>query len=276
MSKRTSWLWVALPLLWGCGAAAPVLTRGDGGQARIHRARPFFPGERLSYRARIGGVDAANATLSVGRIGHADGRDYLPLRITVQGYDWLTRFYPLKIKFISWVDPDTLRPIRMDREGTNGSVPRTMTLLFGPKGRVMVSLHVQGKKPRRFRRRTTPDAFGLVSGLYEIRAWLMTGEAERDMVVFNGAWSRKVHVVRGPVEEVWTPMGWFEARRFEVTTVRFRPKGDPRRIPEKKRAPESFTAWVTEDERLIPVKLLGQTPVGPAEVLLDGVVYKRE
>ena len=244
------------------------LAAEDAAGSSRSRARPFLSGERLVYRVRVAGVDAARATLSVGDPGEEAGRAYLPLRVTVEGYRWLTRFYPLQIKMITRVDPDTLRPLGMDREGTNGSLFRTVSLVFGPRGRVKVRVHIEGKSPRRYTRRTTPDAFDTVSGLYNIRAWLMTGEPRGEMVVFTGVWTRRVHVTRGPIEEVWTPAGWFTARRFEVEAEKIKVKGDRKRLPRKVEV-ERFSAWVTEDEHLVPVKLLGETPVGPAEVLLE-------
>jgi len=262
---------VAAAALGACGARSSVTgAEGLPPTDRAIRARPFRPGERLVFRARVAGVDAARATLSVGTPMQAEGEPVLPLRITVEGYRWLTRFYPLRIKLVSQVDPYDLQPRRMDRSGSNGSVPRTLSLEFQPKQRVRVSVQIEGKKKRTYRRRTLPEAFDPVSGLYEIRAWLLTGEAERELVVFDGGWTRKLQVTRGGVEEVWTPAGWFKARRFDVRAHKVLVRGDrKRKIPKGKKTVERFSAWVTDDEHLVPVRLLGETPVGPAEVLLE-------
>jgi len=255
---------VALP---GCAGSQAGVREGD--QARVtRRARPFQSGERLVFRARVSGVDAARATLSVGTATTKQGREVLPLRVTVEGYSWLTRFYPLKIKLITDVDADTLRPLRMRRKGTNGSVDRTVEMTFKDRGRVDVLLTLAGQRPRRFLRLTRSDAFDAVSGLYDIRAWLLAGEAQREMTVFDGAWSRRIRITKGPIEDVWTLAGWVAARRFEVEAERVQVKGD-RGQPRWEPRTERFTAWVTEDEQLVPVRLLGETPVGPAEVLLE-------
>lgn len=255
----------------GCATwRGAVSEDGSTTPPRTERARPFRPGERLVFRARVAGVDAARATLSVGAPLDEEGGPVLPLRITVEGYRWLTRFYPLRIKLVSIVDQYDLQPRRMDRSGSNGSVARTVSLEFQPKQRVRVSVQLEGKKRRTYRRRTLPRAFDPVSGLYEIRAWLLTGEPERELVVFDGGWTRTLRVTRGPVEEVWTPAGWFKARRFEVEARKVVVPGDGKhRKPPAKHAVERFSAWVTDDEHLVPVRLLGQTPVGPAEVLLE-------
>ncbi|MDY0058247.1 MAG: DUF3108 domain-containing protein [Myxococcota bacterium] len=254
----------------GCATSRPEVLPPASPAAPVipWRARPFPTGERLVYRARVAGIDAARATLSVGQAQEEAGRELLPLRITVEGYEWLTRFYPLKIKFISWVDPPTLQPRRMERSGANGSVSRQVSLDFLPRGRVRVDFQNEGGKKRTWQRIAREGAYDYVSGLYEIRAWLLGTETSREMAVFDGIWNRAVQITRGGIEEVWTPAGWFKARRFEVVAERIRVPGDkggPKFAPRI----EKFSAWVTDDDLLVPVRLLGETPVGNAEVLLE-------
>jgi len=187
------------------------------------------------------------------------------------GLEWLQTLYPLSLRLASENRLGDLRPVRLVREGNNGGKQLYREARWHKRGRVRVALRRPGKKTRRAWRRTLPEAYDPLGLLFRMRWAAAAGELDHAVWhSFDGVWTRRVTVraVEGaPPEEVEVPAGRIVCRRYEVRMLRVKVKGDRRRPKDPE--DRTWTVWVSDDERHLPVLAQGRTPFGPARVALE-------
>jgi hypothetical protein len=244
----------------GC-AVLPLPTRGD--------SLPFGPGETLGYEVRLLGVRTGRVDLRMGEQASVDGERVYPLFASAQTTGFLSVLGELDGRMISYLDPETGRPVRMVNRfvtDTLGS-PRKLAredAAFSSDAQVAGELtYQQGSEEstRPARLRATGDLLDALSVIYYARSRTLT---QGEPFCFEIYHRRRLWRVEGRVGEtkvVSAPFGSRRAQRVEGTLTLVG-GGDQR--------PRHVVAWVSDDADRLP--LLVQTPdrMGTLSVRLTG------
>lgn len=81
--------------------------------AAISLLHPFTAGERLTYRLSWMGMTAGTAVMSVDQAEPVANHPVVKYLTTAQSSPFITKFYPVNNRVESWVDAESLIPLRM-------------------------------------------------------------------------------------------------------------------------------------------------------------------
>jgi hypothetical protein len=222
-------------------AARPVPAAG------IERATAIVPGESLTYRVAVAGVESARAALAVGKPGRSDSHPVVPLRGAVEPLPALRAFVPFRADMVSYVDRAAGTPRRTLSSRTVDHKDVRLETRYGPSS---VEVKQDGGKPMKLRAR--PGAHDALSALWSLRSRAHPEGERLRFRILDGRVEHRVEIVAAAVESIDTPMGPRAARRFDGRW----------RIPGRRL--RSFSLWLTTDDARIPVRLEGATRLGVA------------
>lgn len=229
---------------------------------------PFGPGEQLSFRVSLLGFKTGTVALRIGERRGMDGVVVYPLHAQVQTEGILSVLGTMKGRMVSWLDPNTLQPVRMVNRFTFRTPFRRAERLvredaaFGPGGNVVGRLlSKKGDDAHTYaaRARATADLLDVVSVIYYARARDYTEGTPFCFEIFHRRRLWRVQGTVGPSEVISPPFGARRARRIDAQL---------RRVGLTSTEPREVTAWVSEDDDRLPLRV--QTPdyAGTLEVSL--------
>lgn len=213
------------------------------------RATALRPGESLTYRIRLRGMESGRAALAVGKPGPGRRARTVALRGAVEPLPALRALLPFRAEMISYVDrqrgfPERTITTRSVREST-----KRVEATYRPN---RIEVREDGGKSAKLKRRHGHATHDALSALWSLRSRERTEGERIRFVILDGNKSHSVRLVAGKVERIRTPVGEVMARRFEGTW----------RAPRRK--PRTFTLWLSADDVRVPVRLDGDTRMGPA------------
>jgi hypothetical protein len=249
----------------GAGSAAAAAAPGEA---------PFAsPGERMSYRLAIHGVEVAAFAIAVGEVGDVEGRAAIAVEAGVQSTGIGALFKQVRTEFASWIDVGTGRPVVSrvtETAGADnpaievsevryvdlkpGAVPIAMT---APDGTQTVEDQViEGV-----------EVWDVPSILFQLRGWDADVGAELSAQVVRSRYVWRGRFRIAGRESRSTELGQIPTVRVEGIARRilrdgtWEPKGDQR----------AFTIWITDDADRVPVLIVGHTDFG--DVRMEIVEY---
>ena len=226
---------------------------------------PFPDGEVLEFSIKMFGAEAAKARFEVERKGEYGERPTVSLHARLEGSAFLNKIYPLKDSLTVRVDEGSFRPVKSDFHiEENGKVLDYHTDFFQKRFQLVSTLERRGKtRVRTFK----PEGviYDALSSMYAARRLDLKPGLAFDYYIWDGRRERLISVQVVGKERVWTPVGWFDAMKLEVSTKVTGGfiKKDMLELPAKK----GF-AWIGMDEARTPIKLVTPTKLGDAEALL--------
>jgi hypothetical protein len=145
------------PLVVGVALAAGARpARADLGRCsgleELERAStlPFSTGEELDFRLSFGGAYIGKLETRVGDLRNLNGRSVLPLFGRARTSVFVASLAPMKGRYMSMVDPETLDPLGLQTELEYGGDDRWEKVRFTGKGRrVEAKFRVRGKEHER-------------------------------------------------------------------------------------------------------------------------------
>lgn len=153
---------------------------------QIERAYPV--GERLTYNISYKGIHAGTAVLEVtGRVRYK-GRQCLRIRGYAKSAGLISKLYNVDDRFQTYVDAETLEPLRSDKRMREGSQKRDQYIVFSPAER---TAKYYKKKHGRFvlRREHSNVPFGVqdaFSSLYYLRTMNLKHGKTYSMMIITG------------------------------------------------------------------------------------------
>lgn len=210
------------------GSAAPgsELGRCDGiTLPERHGDFAFKPGEELAYELTVAGVSIGRFETKVGRPRTVDGRQALSLFGRARTNSFASTFKRFAGRYMTLVDPGSLRPLGVRAESTYGDDRRWERTRFSNGHRSVTSSFLyQGKEGQRSYDGGDPVT-DILTMLYFARTRELEMGAEVCQEVFGGRWLWRMDArVRG-VALVATPAGEKEAI-WVSTTFRRSPHPD--------------------------------------------------
>ena len=226
-------------------------------------ARPFAPGEEITFKLRFLRLPAGSMTLQTLPPVEIDGRTALHIRGHVETGSLAGLFYKYLNIVDVFIEPIHLAPVQvwMDLRGRN----RTERRLFRydhDTGEVDIwRKRVRRGQPREVREQVSarPMVQNLFSAIYYVRAQPITlGEGLMFDVLNNQkAYRMEVRAVRR--ETLKTDIG-----RIQTLVMEPRLFQDDQPVRDQ----GAMQVWVTDDERRIPVRLRADAPIGSIQGLI--------
>lgn len=246
---------LAVLLLAGFLLAGLAADAADGPPLR---KLPFLSGERFTYRVSWMGLHAATAVMEVAPAPTPDGRRALRLLTTATSSPFVTKFYPVDNRVESFVDAETLAPLRLLFRRREGRRKNDFDVTFHHAQGTVLSIKdgVPATIP------IPPDTQDAISCLYYVRGLpsLRPGFSQV-MTVHHDKKNYRLEVRVETIEKIRGPWGEVDALRTLVVMPFqgiFLNEGNIR-------------VWFTNDERHIPVKMKAKVIVGSVVAdLIDG------
>ena len=136
---------------------------------QIERAYPV--GERLTYNISYAGIHAGTAVLEVNDKVRYKGRECFRIRSRADSARLISLVYKVEDRLQTYVDAETLEPLRSDKKMREGSHRREEYIIYAPKER-KAGYHKKKKGRFVLRREHTKVPYGIqgsLSSLYFLR-----------------------------------------------------------------------------------------------------------
>jgi len=208
-------------------------------------------GEKLTFSIRYGKIPAGEATLEIAGVGTVRGRPAWQLRATAASSAVFDKVYPVRDRWESWLDLDSLWCLRFEKNLREGRYRKDLALeMDQEKGE---ATYHDG--------RVVPIARGtydVIGALYYVRAVPLV---EGATFLLDSHENRKNYPLEVSVvgkEDVVTELGTFRCWVVEpklASGAFFKNEGQ-------------LTLWLTDDEKRIPVQMRSKIPVGAITAVL--------
>ncbi len=221
---------------------------------------PFEPGETLVYDIAWLKIEGGEMTLTATREQTPDGVPIHHVALVAESNDYVSRFYPVRTRYETWVDARDFQPVRFEKHAREGRYASDEVEAFDLTKRVAVwrdetSVRATGPVPERFQ--------DIISSFYYLRTQpLVPGSAVNVDMYSRG----KVYKLKAAVlgrEKAETPLGAFDA--FKV-----QPQLRENETAEDRNRGKLFL-WFSDDARRLPVMARTVLPIGSVTARLKRV-----
>ncbi len=235
----------------------------------VRERLPFGPGEILSWDVALLGMRTGKVNIRLGERTQIDGETVYPSYASARTSGFLSVLGELDGRMVSWLDPETQRPVRMVNRFVTDTLlaPKTLAredAAFSVDAQVAGRLVYKtegSESARKAKLSSSSDLLDVLSVIYYMRSReLVAGER----FCFEIYHRRRLWRVQGSVggtRMVTTPS---LTRRARLLDGELKLVGGARGDP-----PRQVRAWVSDDDDRLP--LLVETPdkLGMLEVKLD-------
>ena len=219
-------------------------------------AVPFGPGETLSYTIAWLKIEGGAMTLKTKRETTADGVPMYRITLTATSNDYVSKFYPVRDLYETWVDARDFQPLRFEKHAREGRYESDEVEEFD-----------LARKVGRWREDKTPlpDRIqDIISSFYFLRTQPLELGSDVAVDMFSRG---KIYKLKATVlerERVETEAGAFDA--FKV-----QPALRENETAEDRNRGKLFL-WFSDDERRLPVMAKTMMPIGSVTARLTKVV----
>jgi hypothetical protein len=220
-------------------------------------AQPVL-GERLSFHGRWLAIPIGSGWLEVKEIIEVEGRRAYHIEVQGHSNDVLSAFYPIHDVIHSYVDVDTLRPLRFEKHQREGHYRAEEVVTFDYGARLATYRSLLNGSVKEI---PLPDEFqDLISALYWFRA--QPSRHER-MLTLNLYTDEKIYQTEIDVKP---PMLLELLKRGTFPCLIVEPKASFKGLLVKR---GRLWAYLTADEHRLPLLVKATTPWGPMSAVLD-------
>ncbi|MCK6683927.1 MAG: DUF3108 domain-containing protein [Thermoanaerobaculia bacterium] len=216
---------------------------------------PFEPGETLVYNIAWLKIEGGEMTLATSREFTPDGVPVHRIILTAESNDYVSKFYPVRTRYETWVDARDFQPLRFEKHAREGRYVSDEVEEFDLSRRVASWREKRTVLPERVQ--------DLISSFYFLRtASLVPGQSVNvDMFSRGQIYKLKAEILGK--EEVETEAGTFSA--FKV-----QPQLRENETSEDRNRGKLFL-WFSDDARRIPVMAKTILPIGSVTARLKQV-----
>ncbi|MCA9527989.1 MAG: DUF3108 domain-containing protein, partial [Myxococcales bacterium] len=226
---------------------------------------PFPSGERLTYSIKLFNAEAATATLVVGKRETYGETPALQVSAVLKSTPFLTKFYSIDDRLDVKMDERSFLPLESDFHIREAGKELWYETRFYQIGLRLRSIRKRGGQKLERSFRPAGHIYEPLAAIYGLRRLKLQPGQVFDFYVWDGRRERLVTAKVGGQERVYTPVGWFEAIKVEVST---RITGGFVTQADIDRDPRLGTVWLGLDANRTPVKLVTPTKLGDAEAIL--------
>ena len=224
---------------------------------KLSKVKPFQEGEKLSYRAHYGWLDAGTADLTIIKqdtaidgnpVFHAVGEGK-----TLSVFEW---FYKVRDVYETYMDESTLAPRKFKRRVNEGGYIINRDYHFVPE-------QAQVYTAARGTIKTPVDVQDMLSSFYYLRALDFSNAKQGQIFRINAFMDYEMwpfYVKYRGIEEVKVSLGTFKCHKFV-------PVVQEGRIFKSE---EDMSVWVTADANKIPILIESKILVGSVKMEISG------
>lgn len=264
-------------LLLACGhpPRGPAVGPATPAAVSLAAAAPLVtPGERMTFRMQLRGVELAAMTLVVGEVTQLDGHDVIVVQSHAQSVGLANLVAAVDDTFTSWIDVTTGRTQRFTvaefETGSRTNVEHTVASIGQRESDVVpVEFALNDGEPRPEPQTVShADIWDFNTFLIALRSWEGKPGTKTSMEAFRSRWMWQLDVQIGGRETLSTELGEMPALRFDAHGYRLHRTGKRDAGSETR----DFSIWISDDDGRVPLKVKAKTDYG--DVTLDIVDYQ--
>jgi hypothetical protein len=217
---------------------------------------PFDAGETLVYTIAWLKIEGGGMTLKTSRETTSDGVPLHRISLTATSNDYVSKFYPVRDLYETWVDARDFQPLRFEKHAREGHYESDEIEEFDLAKRVGSWREDRTPLPERVQ--------DIISSFYFLRSQPLTVGTDVRVDMFSRG---KIYKLKASVldrEKVETEAGVFDA--FKV-----QPQLRENETAEDRNRGRLFL-WFSDDERRFPVMAKTVMPIGSVTARLTKVV----
>ena len=252
-------------LVCACGShhATDPVTPKPSSVARLPEAPPLVtPGERMTYKLALQGIDLAQYEFAVGDVTPVAGKQTIVVQSHAKTVG-LGALVKVDDYFSSWIDVTTGRPLRWtcDEFASNGSDKEKTDAKLAPRDgdTVPIEFHLNDQPPQPEPQKVSMvDVWDYNSFLVALRTWEGPPGTTFTAEVLRSRYLWHVEMKIGNKQQLHTELGDFPARRLDGHTYKLARDGS--RFPDSDE--RDFTIWMSADDGRVPLQVTAKTDYG--------------
>jgi hypothetical protein len=232
------------------------------------------PGERMSYRVSLQGVELASLALGVGDLTEVDGKKAVVIQSHAKSVGLAEMIAHIDDHFTSWLDVTSGRPLRFEAdEYTSNSktdIEHSVTDLAKRDGdKITVMYHLNDAAPAPEPQKVSgAEAWDYLAFLIALRRWEGAVGSTVTMEIMRSRYLWHVEMKIGGKEKLTTELGDFPALRLEGFCYKLDRDGN--KFPGSDE--RNYRIWISDDEGRVPLKISARTDYG--DVKMEIVDYQ--
>lgn len=257
-------------LVAGCGPKPSSPTSGPTGPSatpagEFPKGPPLVtPGERMTYKVELRGIELAQMTIAVGDITDVGGKKAIVVQGNAKSVGLANMIAAIDDTFTSWIDVETGRSLRfqVDEYETNSktNVEHTVIDLASRESDMLpIQFRLNEEKPSDEPQKVSErEIWDWNTFLIALRAWEGPPGTKRAMQVFRSRYLWNVDVKIAGTTKLPTQLGELPALRFDAHTYKY--ARDLTKYPDTDE--RDFSVWISDDGDRVPLQLKARTDYG--------------
>lgn len=216
---------------------------------------PFEAGETLVYTLTWLKIEGGEMTLTTTREATPDGVPVHRIAMTAESNDYVSKFYPVRDRYETWVDARDFQPLRFEKHAREGRYSSDEVEEFDLAKRVATWRDAKTLLPQR--------VSDIISCFYYLRTQPLLPGKEIELDMYSRG---KVYRISASVlakERVETEAGVFD-------TIKVQPAMRETESAEDRNKGKLFL-WFTDDARRVPVMVRTIIPIGSVTARLKQI-----
>ncbi len=216
---------------------------------------PFGAGEVLTYTISWLKIEGGEMTLTTSREATPDGVPVTRITLVASSNDYVSKFYPVRDRYETWVDARDFQPLRFEKHAREGRYESDEVEEFDLEKRIGSWREARVPLPERIQ--------DVISSFYFMRSQPLVVGSDVAVELFSrGKVYRLTAAVQGR-ERVETEAGTFD-------TIRVQPAMRETESAEDRNKGKLFL-WFSDDARRLPVMARTVLPIGSVTARLSKV-----
>jgi hypothetical protein len=252
-------------LVVGCGTPpGPTTPHPTVKAERLPDGPPLLtPGERMSYRLQLQGMELATYDFAVGDVTDVAGKKAIVVQSHAKAVGLVKMVANIDDYFNSWIDVTTGRPLRWstDEYATKGSdKEKTDARFFERTGdTVPVDFHLNNDAPKSEPQKVSmPDVWDYNAFLIALRIWDAPIGSTVSAEVLRSRYMWHVDMKVAGKDNLVTAVGDFPALRLDGHTY----KVDRNNKKFADSDERDFSIWISDDDGRVPLQTVAKTDYG--------------
>lgn len=271
------WRTPALGLALAIVTSAFALVGPSEANAEPGKSTGFvWQGEELYYSVEVNGAEAARASLRAGKTKKVKGISYVPLSAKAISHGFFAKSYPVDDNADTFVNAETLRPIKADKVIREDGKHRVYKVRYDPASfTASVTRVMDKKKTRNFQKPVPSGIHDGLSWLYELRTKPLKNGDTYTFYVFDGWKLSRLHATVVGRDKAWTQLKTYDAVKIdierEILTAKWNGTSKKRLEPrlETKKSKYYFaTLHISDDAARVPVRVFVTSKLGDSDFKL--------
>lgn len=232
------------------------------------------PGERMTYRVELRGVELAVMNLAVGDLTEIGGKQTVVVQVHAKSVGLVQMLAAIDDTFTSWIDVTTGRSLRftVDEYETNSKVniEHTIADLAGRAGeRVPITFALNDAPPQPEPQKVRfADVWDYNSFLIGLRSWEGTVGTAVKLEVLRSRFLWAMDIKLAGKEKLATELGELPTLRIDAHTFKLTRDG----VKDTTSDERDMSIWISDDNDRVPLKLTARTDYG--DVKMEIVDYQ--